>query len=158
MKRKETCDGNNYKLYIKQVSIQYMHLATYSGSISGNVLWCLEYDQLSSNILVKSRVFRVVRQYSSSINHPMFRKNIVMDLINALPGNSTVNTVQHATTEEAVFSVNPTYMPVDWLDSDHVICVYCGSMSVPQLCKWENSFKAVTIVVAAEAHEQASKQ
>jgi hypothetical protein len=27
------------------------------------------------------------------------------DLINALPGNSSVNTVQHATIEEAVFSV-----------------------------------------------------
>jgi hypothetical protein len=31
--------------------------------------------------------------------------HIVTDLINALPGNSSVNTVQHATTEEAVFSV-----------------------------------------------------
>jgi hypothetical protein len=31
---------------------------------------------------------------------------IVTDLINALPGNSPVNTVQHATIEEAVFSVS----------------------------------------------------
>jgi hypothetical protein len=31
--------------------------------------------------------------------------NIVTDLINALPGNSSVNTVQHATMGEAVFSV-----------------------------------------------------
>jgi hypothetical protein len=30
----------------------------------------------------------------------------VTDLINALPGNSSVNTVQHATTQEAVFSVS----------------------------------------------------
>jgi hypothetical protein len=30
------------------------------------------------------------------------------DLIDALPGNSSVNTVQHATIEEAVFSVDPT--------------------------------------------------
>jgi hypothetical protein len=30
---------------------------------------------------------------------------IVTDLINALPGNSSVNTVQHATIDEAVFSV-----------------------------------------------------
>jgi hypothetical protein len=44
---------------------------------------------------------------------------IVTDLINALPGNSSVNKVQHATKEEAVFSVDPT----DWLDSDHVICL-----------------------------------
>jgi hypothetical protein len=28
-----------------------------------------------------------------------------MELINALPGNSSVNTVQYATTEEAVFRV-----------------------------------------------------
>jgi hypothetical protein len=61
--------------------------------------------------------------------------NIVMDLISALPGNSSVNTVQHAMIEEAVFSVDPTNAPIGWLDSDHVICVYCRSMSVPQLSK-----------------------
>jgi hypothetical protein len=31
---------------------------------------------------------------------------IVADFINALPGNSSVNTAQHATIEEAVFSVS----------------------------------------------------
>jgi hypothetical protein len=31
--------------------------------------------------------------------------NIGTDLINALPGNSSVNTVQHATIDEAVFYV-----------------------------------------------------
>jgi hypothetical protein len=56
-----------------------------------------------------------------------------MDLINALPGNSFVKTVKHATTGKAVFSVHPTDVPIDWLDSDHVICVYCRSMSVPLL-------------------------
>jgi hypothetical protein len=50
-----------------------------------------------------------------------------------LPGNSSVNTVQHATLEEAVFSVHPTDAAIDWLDSDQVICVYCRSMSVPWL-------------------------
>jgi hypothetical protein len=49
--------------------------------------------------------------------------NIVTDLINALPGNSPVNTVQHATVEETVFSVDPTDAPTDWLDSDHVMCL-----------------------------------
>jgi hypothetical protein len=37
----------------------------------------------------------------------------VTDLINALPGNSSVNTVQLATIEEATFSANPTDAPVD---------------------------------------------
>jgi hypothetical protein len=46
-----------------------------------------------------------------------------MDLINALPGNSSVNTVQHATIEEAVFSVDPTDVPMDWLDNDHVVFI-----------------------------------
>jgi hypothetical protein len=59
--------------------------------------------------------------------------NIAMDLINVLPGNSSVNTVQHATIEEAEFSVDPTDMPINWLDSDHVIRVYCRSMSIPRL-------------------------
>jgi hypothetical protein len=60
---------------------------------------------------------------------------IIKDLINALPGNNSVNTVQHATIEGVVFSVDPTDAPVDWQDSDHVICVYCRFMSVPQLYK-----------------------
>jgi hypothetical protein len=60
---------------------------------------------------------------------------IVTYMINALSGNSSVNTVQQATIEEAVFSVNPTDAPIDWLDSDHGICVYCRSMSVPWLYK-----------------------
>jgi hypothetical protein len=34
--------------------------------------------------------------------------NIVRDLINVLPGNSSVNTVQHATVDEAVFSMSST--------------------------------------------------
>jgi hypothetical protein len=54
-------------------------------------------------------------------------------LNNTLPGNSCVNMVQHATIEEAVFSVDPTDAPIDWLDSDHIICVYCRSMFVPRL-------------------------
>jgi hypothetical protein len=37
----------------------------------------------------------------------------VTDLINVLPGNSSVNTVQHETMEEAAFSVDPTYVPID---------------------------------------------
>jgi hypothetical protein len=61
--------------------------------------------------------------------------NIVMGLTNELPGNISANTVQHATIEEAVFSVDPTDAPIDWLDSDHVICVYCRSMSVQRLYK-----------------------
>jgi hypothetical protein len=56
-------------------------------------------------------------------------------LINALAGNRSVNTVEHATIQEAVFFVDPTDTPMDWLDSDHVVCVYCRSMSVPRLYK-----------------------
>jgi hypothetical protein len=33
-------------------------------------------------------------------------QNILTDLINALPGNSSVNTVTHTTIEEVVFSVS----------------------------------------------------
>jgi hypothetical protein len=58
---------------------------------------------------------------------------IVINLINALSGNSSVNIVQHATIEEAVISVDPTTAPIDWLDSDHVMCVYCRFMSVLHL-------------------------
>jgi hypothetical protein len=61
-----------------------------------------------------------------------FKHQAITDLINMLPGNSAVNTVQH-TTEEAAFSVDLTDPPIDWLDSDHVICVYCRSMSVLRL-------------------------
>jgi hypothetical protein len=50
-------------------------------------------------------------------------------VINALPGNSSVNTVHHATIEAVVFSVDPT----DTLDSDHVVscdaCPFRGYVS-----------------------------
>jgi hypothetical protein len=39
-----------------------------------------------------------------------------------------------------VFSVHLTDASIDWLDSDHVICVYCRSMSVPRLCKRVTEF------------------
>jgi hypothetical protein len=42
-----------------------------------------------------------------------FVVHIITDLIIALLGNSTVNTVQHAKIEEAVFSVDPTDAPID---------------------------------------------
>jgi hypothetical protein len=62
---------------------------------------------------------------------------IVTNWINALPGNSSVNAVQHAAIEDALFSVDPIDAPIDWLDSDRVICVYCKFMSVPRLYKSE---------------------
>jgi hypothetical protein len=57
-------------------------------------------------------------------------KSIVTDLINVLPGNSSVNMVQHTTIGEAVFSADTIDMPIDWLDSNHMICVDCRSMSI----------------------------
>jgi hypothetical protein len=38
--------------------------------------------------------------------------NNVTDFINALPGNSFVNTIQHATIDEAVFSVSSAPLPL----------------------------------------------
>jgi hypothetical protein len=61
--------------------------------------------------------------------------HFVTGLINALPGKSSVNQVQHATVEGTLFSVDLIDAVVDWLDSDHVICVYCRSMFVPRLYK-----------------------
>jgi hypothetical protein len=54
---------------------------------------------------------------------PYFKFHNGMDLINTLPGDSSVNVVQHATIEEVVFSVNLTDVPIDWLDSVHVMCL-----------------------------------
>jgi hypothetical protein len=48
-----------------------------------------------------------------------------MDLINALPGYSSVNMVQHTVIEEAVFYADMTYSPIDWVDGDVIInCSY----------------------------------
>jgi hypothetical protein len=54
--------------------------------------------------------------------------------------DSSVITVQHATVEEAVFSADPTDVPIDWMDSDHIICAYCKFMSVPRLYKYVMEF------------------
>jgi hypothetical protein len=40
------------------------------------------------------------------------RQNIVTDLINTLPGNISVNTVQYATLDEAVFFMSSAPRPV----------------------------------------------
>jgi hypothetical protein len=89
---------------------------------------------------------RFTRQTLYTVNRKHFSINGVTDLINELPGKSSVNTAQLATIKEAVFSVDPTDTPIDWLDSDHVIYVYCRSMFVPRLYKkeWQNSFMIVT--------------
>jgi hypothetical protein len=57
----------------------------------------------------------------------------VTDIINKLPGNSSVNTAQYATIQKAMSSVEPTDAPTGFPDSGHVIYVYCNSMSVPLL-------------------------
>jgi hypothetical protein len=46
-----------------------------------------------------------------------------MDLINALPGNTSVNMLQQATIAETVFSIDLTNAPIDWLDINHVTCL-----------------------------------
>jgi hypothetical protein len=69
-------------------------------------------------------------------------KNIVTDLINALPGNSSLNKVQHATIEEAVFSVSAvTTRSGGWWSCD--MC-FLWLVSVPRLHKWQNSFSSGT--------------
>jgi hypothetical protein len=64
-------------------------------------------------------------------------KHNVTDLINALSSNSSVNTVEHATIEEAVFSVSAvTSRSGGWWSRD--IC-FLWCVSVPWLYKWQNS-------------------
>jgi hypothetical protein len=79
-------------------------------------------------------------------------------LINALPGNSSINTAQHVTVDEAVFSVDPTDAPKDWLDSDHVICVSCDACPFRgYISKSQEGSEQLRVVVAAEAHEKVSR-
>jgi hypothetical protein len=66
----------------------------------------------------------------------------VTDLTDALPGSSSVNMVQHATIEEAMFSADPTKAPRDWLGSNHVICVTVGPCPFCNY-KWRKLFRAV---------------
>jgi hypothetical protein len=48
---------------------------------------------------------------------------LLLEVINALLGNSSVNTVQHATIEEVAFPVVPIDEPIACLESDHVSCL-----------------------------------
>jgi hypothetical protein len=57
--------------------------------------WYFLQVGVTRNSLLKQIKFSGVKLYYT-----------VTDLINALPGNSSVNTVQHATTDEAVFSIS----------------------------------------------------
>jgi hypothetical protein len=40
------------------------------------------------------------------------------------------NTVQHATIEEAVFSVDPTDTPINWLNSGHMTFTVCPCLGL----------------------------
>jgi hypothetical protein len=88
--------------------------------------------------------------------------SIVTVLINAFPGNSSVNMVQHATIEEAVFSVDLTDAPIDWLDSDHVICVTCDACPfrtyISNLRVMEGSKQLQVISSNSSRSTQTSKQ
>jgi hypothetical protein len=66
----------------------------------------------------------------------------VKDLINALPGNSYVNTVQQASIEEAVFSVSVATSCSGVLWSRDMCFLWC--VSVLRLYKWQNSFGSET--------------
>jgi hypothetical protein len=44
---------------------------------------------------------------------------------------SDVTTVD---SDHVMFSVEPIVAPIGWVDSDHVIWVYCTSIFVPRLC------------------------
>jgi hypothetical protein len=52
-------------------------------------------------------------QSTISIINLLNTEIIVTDLINALPGNISLNAAQQATIQEAVFSVDPTDTPTD---------------------------------------------
>jgi hypothetical protein len=59
------------------------------------------------NIRDTTIIFKIIRKQDivEVMCRNIIHKNIVTDFINALPGNSSVNAVQHATIEEAVFWV-----------------------------------------------------
>jgi hypothetical protein len=68
--------------------------------------------------------------------------NIAIDLINALPGNSSVNTIQYAAIEVAVFFVSAvTSCSGEWWSCDMCFLWY---VSDPRLYKWQNSFGSGT--------------
>jgi hypothetical protein len=91
--------------------------------------------------------FQVTRQHNQTPNtivaaRDLTCNNNVTDLINALPGYSSVNTVQNATIEEAVFSVFAvTSRSGGWWSRD--LC-FLWCVSVPRLYKWQNSFGSGT--------------
>jgi hypothetical protein len=78
---------------------------------------CLPKHQLYTLLPISFKKLK----YSNGFDQRVARRQIFL------------NTEHHATIEEAVLSVDPTDAPIYWLDSDHVTCVYCRSMSVPRL-------------------------
>jgi hypothetical protein len=65
-----------------------------------------QLDEEFLKILDQGKQFKLFRWQSSEvINKTDFKNvNIVTDLINALPGNGSVNTVQHAIIEQRVYA------------------------------------------------------
>jgi hypothetical protein len=101
--------------------LQYCGLLSYRTVQSSRWVLKLLRMILQPSLTVKIKV--TSSSETSVQTYPLYIFNIITDLINTLPGNSSVNKVQHATIEEAVFSVDPTDAPIDWLDNDHVMCL-----------------------------------
>jgi hypothetical protein len=68
-------------------------------------------------VLLRTSCFSIISRLTIS---PGLLGNIVTDLINALPGNSSVNSAQHATIEKNMFSLSA-------VTSRHVTCVFCDT-------------------------------
>jgi hypothetical protein len=85
--------------------------------------------------LHKSQFFEHASENKILINYfstQIIRNNILTDFVKALPDNSSVNTVQHTTIEEAVFSSDPTDAPMNWLNRAIVRLVELGQLKTIQ--------------------------
>jgi hypothetical protein len=107
---------------------------------------CIKYSKLGPFVLIiiKSFILLYVHQLlGNELVNKFPRRQILSEQSVARSRNnrgscvavSAMTSLQWIVITWHVFSVDPTDAPISWLDSDHMICVYCGSMSVPVLYK-----------------------
>jgi hypothetical protein len=98
----------------------YLNITKSSGRKPLNKL-----STLHSFALKHCSEFCVVKRLYTNLND-LQSKHIVTDLINALPGNSSVNMALHAAIEEAVFFVSVvTSRSFGWWSHDVFFCDAC---------------------------------
>jgi hypothetical protein len=118
------------KCLIKSI-IYSSHMVSFRVWCVERVVWMSSINTVTCTSIARQRVGKKVHREdrflakSSLLGHATIEEAVFS--VSAVTSQQWIVIMWHA------FSEDPTDRPIGWLDSDHVIFVYCRSMSAPRL-------------------------